>query len=198
MRQIIDIDGNKYKTIEIGNQEWIVNNLDVCHFRNGEPIQEVKTAEEWEKVGKEGQPAWCYYENDPENGKKYGKLYNWYAVDDPRGLAPAGWHVPSDTEWSQLTDYFGGWQVAGTKLKSRSGWKKKGNGTNESGFNGLPGGERNFLGSFFLIGHYGRWWSAQENSSLDTWPRSLGYIDVFMSRNDFSKVSGFSVRCLKD
>jgi uncharacterized protein (TIGR02145 family) len=107
--------------IKIGPQIWATKNLDVITFRNGDTIPEAKTNEEWKKAGEEGKPAWCYYDNDPENGKKYGKLYNWYAVNDPRGLAPKGWHVPSDAEWIVLIDYLGGEEVAGTKMKSSSG-----------------------------------------------------------------------------
>ena len=83
---------------------------------------EAKTNEEWNQANENKQPAWCYYENDPKNGAKYGKLYNWYAVNDPRGLAPAGWHVPSDAEWTILSDFLGGESTAGKKMKSLSGW----------------------------------------------------------------------------
>jgi TolA-binding protein len=109
-----------YKSVKIGTQTWMAENLNVSTFRNGDPIMEAKTNEEWEKAGKEGKPAWCNYENDPKNGAKYGKLYNWYAVNDPRGLAPAGWHVPSDAEWTTLGDQLG--DEASNKMKSTSGW----------------------------------------------------------------------------
>ena len=110
------------QTVPIGTQVWMTKNLDVATFRNGDPIPEAKTAEEWEKAGENKQPAWCYYDNDPANGAKYGKLYNWYAVNDSRGLAPVGYHIPSDAEWTKLTDFLGGESVAGTKMKSKSGW----------------------------------------------------------------------------
>jgi len=111
-------------------------NLNVSTFRNGDPIPQAKTVEEWKKAGENQQPAWCYYDNDPADGEKYGKLYNWYAVDDTRGLAPKGWHVPSNAEWTILTDYLGGMNVVGigTKMKSKTGWNEDGNGTNSSGF----------------------------------------------------------------
>ncbi len=109
--------------VKIGNQVWMIKNLDVNTFRNGEAIPEAKTEDEWIKAGEEGKSAWCYYENDPKNGEKYGKLYNWYAVVDPRGLAPKGWHVPSDAEWSSLINYLGGNEIAGKKMKSKHGWK---------------------------------------------------------------------------
>jgi uncharacterized protein (TIGR02145 family) len=109
-----------YKSIKIGNQTWMTSNLNVSTFRNGEAIPEAKTDEEWRRARENKQPAWCYYDNDPKNGIKYGKLYNWYAVNDPRGLAPAGWHVPSDAEWTTLEDQLG--NDAGKKMKSTSGW----------------------------------------------------------------------------
>lgn len=131
-------------------QEWMPENLNVDKFRNGDEIPEIRDAAAWEAAGESKQPAWCYYENDPTNGEKYGKLYNWYAVADPRGLCPSGWHVPSDAEWTALTDYLGGNELAGMKMKSTNGWEpyegKSGNGNNESGFSGLPGGYRYYLG----------------------------------------------------
>jgi len=107
------------KSVKIGTQVWMTKNLDVSVFRNGDTIPEAKTNIEWIKAGDNQQPAWCYYDNDPANGAKYGKLYNWYAVNDSRGLAPTGWHVPSDAEWTQLKDFLGGIEVAGTKMKSK-------------------------------------------------------------------------------
>jgi uncharacterized protein (TIGR02145 family) len=132
------VDNANAQQIKIGTQTWTTTNLDVSTFRNGDEITEAKTDAEWNKPN----PAWCYYDNDPANGKIYGKLYNWYAVIDKRGLAPAGWHIPNDAEWWTLTDYLGGEAKAGTKMKSQSGWKNNGNGTNASGFAGLPGGCR--------------------------------------------------------
>ncbi|MBM3401498.1 MAG: hypothetical protein FJY21_04145 [Bacteroidetes bacterium] len=131
------------QTVTIGNQVWMTKNLDLDKFRNGDPIQEAKTNEEWKKAGENKQPAWCYYNNDPANGTKYGKLYNWYAVTDPRGLAPKGWHIPTDMEWTILIDYLGGPDVAGGKMKSTGSeyWKSPNReASNESGFSGLPGG----------------------------------------------------------
>ena len=114
-------------------QIWTTDNLDVSTFRNGDAIPEAKTEAEWKEAGMNAQPAWCYYENDAANGKKYGKLYNWFAVNDARGLAPQGWHVPSDEEWTKLCDHLGGRHVAGEKMKSTTGWDDDGNGTNEIG-----------------------------------------------------------------
>ena len=114
--------------VKIGNQVWMIKNLDVDTFRDGDAILEVKTEDEWRRAGEEGKPAWCYYENDPGNGEKYGKLYNWYAVVDKRGLAPEGWHVPSDEEWTVLIDYLGGEAAAGTKMKSKRFWGERSDG----------------------------------------------------------------------
>lgn len=111
-----------FKSVKIGTQIWMTENLNVSTFRNGDAIPEAKTNEEWEQAGQNKQPAWCYYNNDPKNGAKYGKLYNWFAVNDSRGLAPEGWHIPTDYEWTVLTDYLGGGEFAGGKLKSKIGW----------------------------------------------------------------------------
>ena len=190
------------QTITIGTQVWMTKNLDVATFRNGDPIPQAKTDEEWEKAGDNQQPAWCYYDNDPANGAKYGKLYNWYAVNDSRGLAPSGYHIPSDAEWTILTDFLGGEKVAGTKMKSTDFWAdyegNSGNGTNESGFSGLPGGLRFFNGTFLTIGKFGYWWSSTENFTGNAWPRFLYYFNGGVYRNYFNKQDGFSVRCLRD
>jgi uncharacterized protein (TIGR02145 family) len=96
------------RTVRISEQVWMVENLKVSTFRNGDVIPEAKSREEWKIAGTEREPAWCYYDNDPANDDNYGKLYNWYAVNDPRGIAPEGWNVPSDDEWQLLIDYLGG------------------------------------------------------------------------------------------
>ncbi|MBM3922659.1 MAG: hypothetical protein FJ340_05565, partial [Sphingomonadales bacterium] len=127
-----------------------------------------------------------------------GKLYNWYAVSDSRGLAPVGYHVPSDAEWTLLTDYLGGEEKAGAKMKSKQGWAENGNGTNSSGFSGLPGGYRNFIGTFKFIGKDGYWWSSSEGSTSVAWFRDLYCYSGIVFRFNFVKKSGFSVRCLRD
>ena len=187
-----------FKEIKIGNQIWADRNLDVSHFLNGNPIPEARTREEWKEAGEKKQPAWCYFENDPENGKKYGKLYNCYAVNDPRGLAPAGWHVASDDEWTELTDFIGGKDIAGLKLKSVNGWYKDGNGIDEYSFSALPSGTRWFNGNFGLVGPNGYWWSSTEDSTTNAWSWNLGSDRGSVSRNYGSKRNGFSVRCLRD
>ena len=194
-------DGKTIKTIIIGNQEWTTENLDVNTFNNGEEIQETKNADEWATAGKNKKSACCYYENDPENGKKFGKLYNWYAVNDSRGLAPRGWHVPSDKEWKQLIDYLGGNEAACIKLKSSSDWGKFGNGTNESGFSCLPGGQCFYAGRFYMeIGTYGNWWSSTEYT-IDFQDAWMVIIKSNNSEVNFSygdKNYGCSVRFVKD
>lgn len=197
--------------VTIGKQVWMTQNLNVDKFRNGDPIPEAKTEEEWARAGENKQPAWCYYENDPAIGAKYyesdpangayGKLYNWYAVNDPRGLAPEGWKIPSDEDWSRLTDFLGGENAAGTKMKSTDFWAESGNGTNESGFSGLPGGRRGSsgsFGSFYSFGDYGYWWSSTEDSTSNALWRSLNYINGDVNRNYTYKKDGLSVRCVKD
>ncbi len=186
------------QTVTIGTQVWMTKNLDVSTFRNGDPIPQVKSNEEWIKAGKEGKPAWCYYKNKKKNGKKYGKLYNWHAVNDSRGLAPTGCHIPTDAEWTILSDYLGGSGAAGKKMKSTSGWNDEGNGTNSSGFSCLPGGFRSNIGNYCGIGDYGCWWSASEGSTDDAYSRSLyGNYDNLTSY-DNGKGKGLSVRCLRD
>jgi len=185
-------------SVKIGNQEWASENLNVDKFKNGDAIPEAQTEEAWQKAGEEGKPAWCYYENDPKNGDKYGKLYNWYAVTDPRGLAPSGWHVPRNAEWTKLTDYLGGKDAAGDKMKSKEGWKDNGNGGNESGFSGLPGGTRYSFGTFGNIGYNGNWWSSTEGTTNNAWNRSLDYNYGNVTSYNVNKTNGFSVRCLRD
>ena len=192
---------NFQSTIQIGTQVWSTLNLNEGHFRNGDVIPEAKTTEDWEAAGNAKRPVWCYYDNDPANGQKYGKLYNWYAVNDPRGLAPAGWHVPSDEEWTVLSNFLGGEDVAGKKMKSTSGWNDNGNSTNSSGFLGLPGGCRHNYGEFSHVGSYCAWWSASGNSSSPpfpshSWALVYGGSDLFLA---FAEESyGLSVRCIKD
>ena len=183
--------------VVIGTQTWTTKNLDVATFRNGDAIPQAKTDEEWEAAGVNKQPAWCYYENDVANGTKYGKLYNWYAVKDARGLAPTGWHIPTDEEWTVLSTFLGGENVAGEKMKSSSGWNHAGNGNNSSGFSGLPGGYRLYYGNFSSVGSNGDWWSASEDYGSFAWYRLLGYGSSLYRNNSFKDV-GFSVRCVKD
>jgi len=191
-------DNTNSKEVKIGNQVWMLENLDVENFRNGDSIPQAKTAEEWENAGKNNEPAWCYYDNDESNGTKYGKLYNWYAVNDPRGLAPEGYHIPNNAELIELTDSLGHENVAGTKMKSISGWYESANGNNSSGFSALPGGYRYINGSFSDIGKVGNWWSSSEGDTSNAISRFLNYYNADVFNYNSDKKNGFSVRCLKD
>lgn len=186
-----------FKSVAIGTQQWMADNLNTAHFRNGDVIPFAATAESWTTAGKEGKPAWCFYENDERNGK-YGRLYNWYAVTDPRGLAPEGWHVASDAEWRTVTDYLGGEDAAGTKMKNNTGWIGKGNGTNESGFSALPGGSRNLRGEFAYGQQAGYWWTTTEQDEELAWYRVIDQSPYYVYRTNYSKANGYSVRCIKD
>ena len=198
---VADINGTVYQTVVIGEQLWMSENLNVDKFRNGDLIPEAKTNAEWKRAGENKQPAWCYYENDPENATKYGKLYNWFAVNDPRGLAPEGWHVPTDAEWTTLSNFLGGDDIAGKKMKSTSGWSENGNGDNTIGFSGLPGGFRCPDGDydFYGIDFYGDWWSGSIDDEEFVRNYYLQNYDGVLHKNDHErKHKGKSVRCLRD
>ena len=185
-------------TIVIGTQQWQAKNLDVAFYRNGDPIPQVTGRNAWAGLTT---GAWCYYNNDPIQGNKYGKLYNWYAVNDPRGLAPQGWHIPSDAEWTTLGNTLGGELVAGGKMKEPGtlNWTAPNTGAdNSSGFAGLPGGFRYNDGTFGNIGLNGHWWSSTETNSPDAWFRLLEYLYGSLFRFSNPKQVGFSVRCLRD
>jgi uncharacterized protein (TIGR02145 family) len=186
--------------VMIGNQIWMCKNLNVDHYRNGDPIPEVRDNDTWIHITT---GAWCYYDNNSANGVIYGKLYNWYAVNDPRGLAPEGWHIPSGAEWTVLENYLGGWDAAGGKMKETGTvhWNSPNIGaTNSSGFSALPGGWRYYYyGTFINIGHDCNWWSATEYNTLCAYSSGLLYNYTHMYNGGYcSKVHGFSVRCVKD
>ena len=255
------------QTVTIGSQVWMTKNLNVDKFRNGDPIPQAKTDEEWENARENKHPAWCYYENDPANGAKYGKLYNWYAVNDSRGLTPEGWKIPSDEDWNRLTDFLGGKWKASTKMKTQPNYEikirfveeggydetkwvscnncsywtqnQKANnpcnvcrnqrgrlvktgkyipttkrkiedkinigwdGTNESGFSGLPGGYRGSKYStknslFFRIGETGYWWSSTEYNNYHFGSFHILYSNGSVDKGIEYKGNGYSVRCLRD
>ena len=194
---LIDSDGNTYPTITIGNQVWMAENLKVTHYRNGDAIPNETDAGTWAGLST---GAYCWYDNDQTTNEKYGVLYNWYAVDDSRGLCPEGWHVPTHAEWTTLTTYLGGTSVAGGKMKATSDLWTSPNiaATNSSSFSGLPGGYRGSDGSFYSIGSGGLWWSSTEYSSSGAWGRYLSYDDGTVYVYNYVKRSGFSVRCLRD
>ncbi|KAA3617882.1 MAG: hypothetical protein D8M58_04120 [Calditrichaeota bacterium] len=204
---VTDIDGNVYKTVKIGDQWWMAENLKVTRYSNGEAIPNVTDNSEWSNLST---GAYCAYENADSNISIYGLLYNWYAVLDARNIAPAGWHIPTDEEWKELEMHLGMSQSEaddtfwrgtdeGSKLKSESGWYNNGNSTNLSGFSALPGGYRNYSsGSFSFLSNDGLWWSSTEFYSYYVWSRDLHYnhSDVHRGGNDVR--SGFSVRCVRD
>ena len=185
----------KAQDVTIGTQTWTSKNLNVSTYRNGDKIPQVQDVIAWSILTT---GAWCYFENKTANGTTYGKLYNWYAVNDSRGLAPTGYHIPTDAEWTILINYLGGELVAGTKMKSTSGWENNGNGINTSGFEGLPGGYLINDGDFDDVGACGSWWSSSEGSTDYPWSRTLFNFMGGVFRHHPPKQHGLSVRCLKD
>ena len=195
----VDIDGNEYATVIIGNQVWMSENLKVTKYRDGTAIPTGLSNSEWENTTS---GAYAVYDNNETHADTYGYLYNWYAVDDSRNIAPDGWHVPTDDEWTTLTDYLGGTSVAGGKMKETgtSHWNSPNTGaTNESGFTAFPGGYRFYVnGDYNDIGSYGYFWSSSENNSSSAWKRILSYDNSEVNRNYDNKFYGFSVRCVRD
>ena len=157
---VISSCNNKFNEVKIGDQVWMAENLNVDKFRNGDPILMAQTREEWLEASINGVPAWCYYNNDSLNQKKYGKLYNWHAVADPRGLAPSGWRIPNEEDWEILIESAGGELDANDKLRNSFGWDNH-NGINEIGFAANAGGERTFnTAEFYGLRHKGEWWTS--------------------------------------
>ena len=208
---VTDYDGNTYSTLKIGNQWWMAENLKVTHYANGTAIPLIEESLEWHNLGFSDK-AYCYYDNSSSNKDTYGALYTWAAAmngaasssinpSGVQGVCPDGWHLPSDAEWTELTDYLGGTRVAGGKLKETgtTHWGSPNTGaTNESGFTALSGGYRFHSGTFGGLGNDAHFWSATEDSSSDAWHRSLGYNASSVGRRDGYKTDGFSVRCTKD
>lgn len=199
-----DKDGNIYRTVIIGDQVWMAENLRVTQFRNGDPVPIISDDDQWINSRT---AACCIYNNDIENKEIYGLFYNWYAVSDYRLLAPAGWHIPSDNEWEKLSDYLGGLAAAGAKLKETgsSHWLDsydcRNDGSNESGFSALPSGFRSyphFNKTFWYNGFYGRWWTITEEDEDMAWIRELYTCSSELSRFSDIKDHGYSVRCIKD
>ena len=200
---VTDIDGNVYETVQIGEQLWMAENLKTTHYNNGDEI----TYPNNEDFGSYDEGQYGVYDNDPSNADIYGNFYNWYTVDDDRGLCPEHWHVPSDDEWTILIDYLGGTSVAGGKMKS-TGTIEDGDGlwyspnegaSNESGFSAFPAGYRGSGNGYYgSMGGYGSFWSSSEYGSDDAYVRNLyyGYSDVF--RNFGNRHYGFSIRCVAD
>jgi uncharacterized protein (TIGR02145 family) len=189
------------ETIFIGEQEWMSTNLNTSSFRNGTPIYHAVNEEDWEYASKNHLPAFCHYENNDSLGLIFGKLYNYYAVIDENGLAPAQFKIPSITDWTGLATHYGGLLAAGTHLKSIDCWES---GTSESSipqelclFNGYPGGLRYPLGYFDLANSNGFWWSMTNYDHANAMGINLYYDDTMILKRHYGKGNGFSVRCLK-
>jgi uncharacterized protein (TIGR02145 family) len=199
---IKDIDGNVYKTVTIGTQTWMAENLKTSKYTDGTLIPNVKDSLEWIKLTT---GAWCYYENDEKYNAKYGKLYNWYALSPTtngnKNVCPTGWHVPSQGEWTILTDYLGGESAAGGKLKEvgNSSWKNPNiDATNVSGFTALPGGGRDIKGYIDNnVGGY--YWSSSEKVESYAWGGVfLNYSAGSLDSGSENKLVGLNVRCVMD
>jgi uncharacterized protein (TIGR02145 family) len=195
-----DIDDNVYKTVDIGTQVWMKENLKTTRYNDSTLIHLESDNEAWTKLTA---PAFSWYNNDPENKEVYGALYNWYAVGTGK-LCPEGWHVPADSDWMKLKsfleeDRFG--EDTGNKLKEAgtSHWKSPNSeASNESGFTALPGGYRSYNGSFNYLGIYGYWWSSTEYKETTVYFWNLRYKFSYVYKFIAEKTNGFSVRCLKN
>jgi len=201
-----DQDGHTYKTVAIGTQVWMAENLKTTKYRNGDPITNVTDNIQWKNLIS---GAYCNYDNNIQNTNIYGCLYNWFAVNDSRKIAPTGWHVPSDSEWKTLIDYLGGPYVSCDKLKETgtTHWNSSNSGaTNESGFTALPSGYRGkiiFGGAdlgynFIYKGLFGIWWTSTDTLSIYAFERDLNTISVEVDWGYSTKDNGYSIRCVKD
>ena len=205
----VSYQGYDYATVLIGEQCWFAENLRSENYENGDAIPSNLSDSDWQNttsgaVAVFGEDAGCNNFSpdidacDPAQSlNEYGRLYNWYAVDDARGLCPSGWHVPTDGEWTVMTDHLGGESIAGSQMKTDYGWYNGGNGTNSSGFSGLPGGYRNSNGNFLNAGSNGVWWSSSPDGS-NAWSRDLNFNNEDVYRDSSNPRSGFSVRCVRD
>jgi len=196
---VMDIDENVYQTVQIGGQLWMAENLKVTHYSDSSEITYIINNEDW---GSYDEGQYGVYDNDPANADIYGNLYNFAVVDDSRGVCPPGWHVPSDEEYTILTDYLGGESVAGGKMKEAGTehWNSPNSGaTNESGFTGFPAGYRFYSNGFYSsMGFYGYFWSSSEYASYSAWFRALYYHHSSVLRYANDRQEGFSIRCIKD
>lgn len=197
--QAVDVDGNVYRTMRIGSQTWMAENLKTTRLNDGTPIPLVTDGREW--GGLRG-PGYCWPNNDAAHRDAYGALYNWYAVGTGK-LAPEGWHVPTDEEWRALAEYLGGTKIAGGKLKDTGTtyWKKpNGGASNETGFSGRGAGVRNSDGSFGFLGELLKCWTATRGGAhaSDSLYWGLGFFDAELGRSSHQPVDGHSVRCVKD
>lgn len=194
---VTDYDGNVYNTVTIGTQVWMKENLKVTHYRNGDSVPNVKGNSQWANLST---GAYCDYNNSPDSSNIYGRLYNWYVVNDSRNIAPIGWHIPTDPEWTTLINYLGGIILAGNKLKESgtTHWIIPNFGaTNSSGFTALPGGFRDI--GYSNLGHNSRMYSIAIDSTDSGWYITMSHLssDVGKIKNNY-KHCGISIRCLRD
>ena len=201
---VTDVEGNVYKIVKIGDQWWMAENLKTTKYRNGDPISNVTDNSAWAALNT---PAYCWYENNTATyGTVYGALYNWFTVDAAsngnRSICPTGWHIPTEAEWTTLTTFLGGLNVAGGKMKEvgTSHWSSPNTGaSNTSDFTGLPGGFRSYVdGSFQYLGNFGHWWSRTQGDGTQAWNIGLFYLDSSVNNSLSVKKLGFSIRCVKD
>ncbi len=197
---ISDVDGNSYNYVTIGTQVWMLENLRTTKYRNGDPIPNVADSHLWVNINS---AAYCNYNNDINNVAIYGRLYNWFAINDSRNIAPEGWHVASDAEWQILVDYLDGNKMAGFKLKESglSHWKTPNFSNNESGFTALPSGTRDgYYGTYLNIGFYGFWWTSTPYLDLMQWANYRCMINEERNvyRQRIMNTAGHSVRCIRD
>lgn len=186
----------KYKTVEIGSQTWMAENLDVINYQNRDTIWNARTHEDWIYASKNGIGAWCYYENSEINGEKYGILYNWYAVNDSRGLAPEGWEIPSKNNWKVLIDEIGG-TTFGNRLKCKGEWGGYMELSNTVNFCSIPAGRRDANGEFKNLGRRTNWFTSTQYSDLWAWRRYLDKKNQSLGLDYISKGTGLSIRCIK-
>jgi uncharacterized protein (TIGR02145 family) len=202
-----------YKQIKIGTQVWMAENLNAGTYRDGTAILKASSDQDWENALDGEKPIWCYYDYNPAMENIYGKLYNWYAVNDKRGICPEGWHIPSVDEWQILIDFLGGDNIAGAKLKESgtSHWDSpNSSATNKSGFSALPGGGKDTRNARFddPAKSYGMWWTStakggevrgSDGSDLSSaWYFSLTAYQNNINKFENSKGASYSVRCMKD
>ncbi len=192
-----DASGNYYSTVKIGSKTWMAENLKTTKYRTGDNILNLTSNSDW---GFYGIGSYCVYNNSEANSLTYGLLYNWHAIKDTRNLAPEGWHVASDAEWTNLVSVLGGENVAGYKIKETSllHWFTNENATNEYGFTGLPSGFRLTSGTYSGLGTNTNWWTSDENSSTYSWYRSINSSSNILSRDYYNKNAGYAIRCVKD
>jgi uncharacterized protein (TIGR02145 family) len=192
-------NGKTYRTVKIGGQWWMAENLKETEYRDHSTIPNVTDELIWKDLSTD---AYCAYNNNESTANTYGYLYNWYAVNDSRNIAPAGWHVPTDAEWTTLSTYLGGEGGAGGKLKEKgtTHWTSPNTGaTNQSGFTALPGGYRDYIyGYFYYLGDYAYFWSSTGAGANDAYHRKLNFSNSDLNSNYYNKQNGFSVRLLKD